>query len=69
MKKLLLLAVCLIGVGFWRGWFTFSSAPASPGGNQENFELSINRDKIKADAAALEKDAADLAARATNPTK
>ena len=69
MKKLILLAVVLAGVGIWRGWFTFSSEPAVSGDSQKHFDLSINRDRIKADADALKEEAADLANRAGNNPK
>ena len=69
MKRLILLVVVLAGVGIWRGWFTINSEPSAPGSTQQKYEFSINRDRIQADEAALQKDVSDLATKPTEPAK
>ena len=69
MRKLILLAVILAGVGLYRGWITFTSEPAASTGSQEKFELSVNRDKIKADINTAEQDALDLARKGADGPK
>lgn len=47
-----LLAICVAGVGFYRGWFTVSQPVSTTGSNEVNLQLRTDVDKIKADADA-----------------
>jgi len=58
------LALLLIGVGFYRGWFTLSSHRDGVGGNQVDVNLKVDPDKAKADAEAVKAKARDLAGSA-----
>jgi len=53
MKKLILvvmlLLVCVVGFGFYRGWFSLSSSSPGVGSDKVNISLTVDRDKIKAD--------------------
>jgi hypothetical protein len=51
LAKLLVLAViCLVGIGFWQGWFSFSSSPnTDPDNHKANFNMSVDKDKMKSD--------------------
>jgi hypothetical protein len=57
MKKLLMtlvvLAILVGGVGYWRGWFEFKKGD----GNDGKTNLTVNKDKFKQDKAAFLKTA------------
>ena len=50
MRKLLgtlvLLAAIVVGFGFWRGWFSFSSEDQPSGAE---FKLNVDKEKIQED--------------------
>jgi hypothetical protein len=45
----LVLIICLVAVGFYRGWFTLSSKPEA-GSNKVDVNLTMDRDKMEQDA-------------------
>ncbi len=49
IKFLVVLVLCVLGVGFVRGWFAVSKAPDTES-NKVNINLSVDKDKVKADA-------------------
>lgn len=50
IKLLVAILICLIVVGFFRGWFSFSSPPnPDPQGNKVDIDLSVDRAKMKSD--------------------
>jgi hypothetical protein len=53
MKRLILvvmvLLVCVVGFGFYRGWFSLSSSHAGTGSDKVNISLTVDPDKMKAD--------------------
>jgi hypothetical protein len=51
LAKLLVLAViCLVGIGFWQGWFSFSSSPSpDPDSHKASLNVSVDKDKMKSD--------------------
>ena len=63
MKKLLIvvlvLAVCVVGFGFYRGWFALSS-PDSKGDDRVNINLATDTGKMQDDADAVKDKAAEL---------
>jgi hypothetical protein len=70
MKKKLfavvvVLVLVVIGVGFYRGWFALSSPSADQGSNKVNVNLTVDRDKIQEDAAAVQNKTAELTGTAT----
>ena len=74
MRRLLvvlfLIAACVVGFGFYRGWFAMSS-PKSPAGNNEvNINLSTDKDKIKQDVQTVKDKASELTGDPTDdPTE
>ena len=50
IKLLLLLAVCIAVVGFYRGWFSLSSHGRDTESNKVNVSLTVDPDKVKEDA-------------------
>ncbi len=49
---LIVVAVVLVGVGFYRGWFVLSSGQ-QVGSNKVDVNLTVDTDKVKADAAQV----------------
>lgn len=60
LGTLVILAVIIAGVGFFRGWFGVSSDD-QPG--ETNVELTIDKDKIKQDAETASEKARELTGR------
>lgn len=53
IRSLVLLLLCLVGVGIYRGWFSFSTPARDPQGHKVNLSVSVDTDRVKADADAL----------------
>jgi hypothetical protein len=53
MKKLIMMALvlllCVVAFGFYRGWFSLTSSGPGAGGNKVNISLTVDPDKMKAD--------------------
>jgi hypothetical protein len=52
MSVIISLAILLIAVGFYRGWFALSS-PAGDPGHKTNVNLTVDEDKMREDAATV----------------
>ena len=69
MKKVIavviVLAVCAVGFGFYRGWFTLSSPSPSAGSNEVNINVATDTDKMKEDAQTVTDKAAELTGNVT----
>jgi hypothetical protein len=48
------LLICVLVVGFFLGWFTFSRAPADPKTNNVNISVSVDKQKMGTDLQRLE---------------
>jgi hypothetical protein len=59
MKKflavLVVLAIAVVAVGFWRGWFTLET---NKEGDKTHVDLTVNKDKFKKDKETLKEQAA-----------
>jgi len=68
MKRLyavvIVLALIVVGVGFYRGWFALSSSTADQGSNKVNVNLTVDPDKMKEDAEAVKGRTAALTGQA-----
>ena len=62
---LFVLLVCVVGVGFYRGWFALSSRSPDAGSNKVNINLTVDRDKMQEDAQAVQNKTAELTGKAT----
>lgn len=59
---LLVLLICLVGLGFYQGWFavtTHSDASADP--DKVDVTLTVDKEKIKSDGEKLKEQAGELA--------
>jgi preprotein translocase subunit SecF len=72
MKKLFavlfLLALLVIALGFYRGWFVLSSRDADEG-NKVNVNLAVDKDKMEEDAKAVKKKTTELTDKVTDGEK
>jgi len=65
---LIVLAILVIGFGFYRGWFAMSSSNADKGSSKVNVNLTVDGDKIKEDATAVQDKTAELTGGAKKET-
>ena len=65
---LFVLLVCVVALGFYRGWFSLSSHGPDAGSNKVNVNLTVDQGKMQEDAQAVKKEAAELVGRATDKT-
>jgi len=49
MKLLVLLLICLVAIGFYRGWFSLTSPNPNTDGNKVNVNVSVDKGKMKSD--------------------
>lgn len=50
----LVLVLCVVGWGFYSGWFVVSHQDTGPQNSKVNVTLTVDTDKAKADAKAVE---------------
>jgi hypothetical protein len=62
---LLVLVLVVVGVGFYRGWFALSRPAAEAGSNKVNVNLTVDPDKVKQDAEAVQDKTAELTGTVT----
>ncbi len=64
MKKLsavlIVIAILVVGLGFYRGWFAVSRPAADAGSNKVNINLAADPDKMKQDAKIVTDKATEL---------
>jgi hypothetical protein len=56
---LIAIAILVVGVGFYRGWFAVSR-PAADGSNMVNINIAADPDKMKRDAEIVKDKATEL---------
>ncbi|MGD9856939.1 MAG: hypothetical protein AB7U20_18475 [Planctomycetaceae bacterium] len=70
MKRVLavviVVAVCTVGFGFYRGWFALSSPSPIAGSNEVNINLATDTDKMKEDAQTVKDKATELTGNITD---
>jgi hypothetical protein len=55
IKLLIVLLLCLIGIGFYRGWFSVSRPNPEPDGSKVSVKMSVDKKKIRSDVQKVEK--------------
>jgi len=55
LKLVIVLLICLVGIGFWRGWFSVSSPKSDTEGDKVNVNMSVDKGKIKSDIKKVER--------------
>ena len=54
-KLVIVLLLCLVGIGFWRGWFSVSSPKSDTEGDKVNVNMSVDKGKIESDIKKAER--------------
>jgi hypothetical protein len=66
---LFVLIVCLVGIGFYRGWFALSRSGPDTGSGKVNINLTVDPDKAKQDAEQVKDKVTGLGDRAKDTVK
>ena len=66
---LFVLILCVVGFGFYRGWFSLSSPKSAAGSNQVNISLTVDPDRMKADSQLAKKSTVEPVAQVTQGAK
>ena len=66
-RLILLVLVIAICVGFYQGWVTLSSHNPDGGNHKLNVDLTVDQDKIRQDANAVQQETNELIRKATGP--
>ncbi len=61
---LFLLLVLVVGIGFYRGWFSMSTRDGNAENRQTEVNLTVDRDKMDADAGAVTEKVEELTGEA-----
>jgi hypothetical protein len=61
---LVVLVLCIVGIGFYRNWFTVTSPSLDTESHKVNVSLTVDPDKVKADAETVKEKAAELTGQA-----
>ena len=69
IKILLVLALCVAVLGFYRGWFSLSSYGRDAESNKVNVSLTVDPDKMKADAEKVKEKTSELTGKAAAEAK
>jgi hypothetical protein len=54
IKLVVVLAICLAGIGLYRGWFSLSNSNPGTEDNKVNINVSVDKDKMKSDVKRAE---------------
>jgi len=49
VKLLVVSLICLVGVGFYLGWFSLTNSTPDAEGGKMNINVSVDKDKAKSD--------------------
>lgn len=61
-----LLGLCVIGFGFYRGWFVMSSPTPEAGSDKVSVEMTTDKGKVKEDVEAVKEKASELTGNSTD---
>ena len=62
---LIVVVICVVGIGFYRSWFTVTSPSTNAESHEVNVGVTLDPDKVKADAETVKDKAAELTGQAT----
>ncbi len=61
---LIVIAILVVGLGFYRGWFTLSTSNPEAEADKVNVEMTVDRGKMNEDAKAVKDKTTELTDRA-----
>ena len=62
LRGLFTLLVCLVLIGLYRGWFSFSTPSRDTESQKVNISVSVDANKVEADVEKVEEEVSDLVA-------
>jgi len=66
IKAVLVLALCVAVLGFYRGWFSLSSHGRDAESNKVSVSLTVDPDKVKEDAEKVKEKTTELTGKVTD---
>ena len=54
LRLAMTLLICILAIGFYLGWFSFSPAPSDPQSNKVNINVSVDKNKVRTDLQKAE---------------
>ncbi len=55
LRLAMTLLICILAIGFYLGWFSFSKAPPDPRSNKVNINVSVDENKVRSDLQNAER--------------
>ena len=59
-RVVIVMALCVIGLGFYRGWFVLSSHNRDTGSHKVDVNLTVDPDKMKQDGETVKEKVTEL---------
>lgn len=69
ISVLLVLALCVVALGFYRGWFSMSSRPHDAQSNKIDVGLTVDPDRMKEDTRMVRDKTTELSDKAATEAK
>jgi hypothetical protein len=69
MKTIVVLGLCVAGLGYYRGWFTLSSHGRDAESNKAEVKLTVDPDKVKEDVGKVKEKTTELGNEARDKVK
>ena len=60
MKTIVVLGLCVLALGYYRGWFTLTSQGRDAASNKVGVNLTVDPDKVKEDVGRVNEKASEL---------
>ena len=55
LRLLLIVVICLIGIGLWLGWITFTKPQPEGASGKVDIRMQVDENKIKSDLGKMER--------------
>lgn len=69
MKTIVVLGLCVVALGYYRGWFTLTSQGQDAESNKVGVNLTVDPDKVKEDVGRVKEKTTGLGNQATDKVK
>lgn len=69
IKALVVIGLCIVGFGFYRGWFSVSGHGGNATDNKIDVNLTLDPDKVKDDAGKVKDRTTELGNQAKDKVK
>jgi hypothetical protein len=60
MPAIIVIAILLVAVGFYRGWFVVSGSSGETGEQKMNVNVSVDKEKMQGDVEAVKNEASKV---------